>query len=37
MIVDVKYRSPGTKDFSIRSEKGSKLIIDTNIQASVAD
>jgi outer membrane lipoprotein-sorting protein len=28
MTVDVKYRSPGTKDFSIRSEKGSKLIID---------
>jgi hypothetical protein len=28
MIVDVKYRSPGTKEFSIRSEKGSKLIIE---------
>jgi outer membrane lipoprotein-sorting protein len=28
MIVEVKYRSPGTKDFSIRSENGSKLIID---------
>jgi outer membrane lipoprotein-sorting protein len=28
MVVDVKYRSPGTKEFSIRSEKGSKLIID---------
>lgn len=28
MVVDVKYRSPGTKEFSIRSEKGSKLIRD---------
>jgi hypothetical protein len=28
MIVDVKYRSPGTKEFSIRTEKGSRLIID---------
>ncbi|HEY3973658.1 MAG TPA: hypothetical protein VGM18_11675 [Candidatus Sulfotelmatobacter sp.] len=28
MVVDVKYRSPGTKEFSIRSEKGSKVIID---------
>lgn len=28
MIVDVKYRSPGTKEFSIRSEKGSQLVID---------
>jgi hypothetical protein len=28
MIVEVKYRSPGTKDFSVRSEHGSKLIID---------
>lgn len=28
MVVDVKYRAPGTKDFSIRSESGSKLIID---------
>ena len=28
MVVDVKYRSPGTKDFSIRSQKGSKLIIE---------
>lgn len=28
MIVEVKYRSPGTKDFSIRSENGSRLIID---------
>jgi len=26
--VDVKYRTPGTKDFSIRSEKGSQLIIE---------
>ena len=28
MIVDVKYRSPATKEFSVRSEKGSKIIID---------
>lgn len=28
MIVDVTYRTPGTKDFSIRSEKGSQLIIE---------
>ena len=28
MIVDVKYRTPGTKDFSVRSEKGSQLIIE---------
>jgi outer membrane lipoprotein-sorting protein len=28
MIVDVKYRAPGTKEFSIRSETGSKLVID---------
>jgi len=28
MTVDVKYSAPGTKDFSIRSEEGSKLIID---------
>jgi hypothetical protein len=28
MIVDVDYTSPGTKEFSIRSEKGSKLIIE---------
>jgi hypothetical protein len=28
MIVDVKYRAPGTKEFSIRSEKGPKLIIE---------
>jgi hypothetical protein len=28
MIVEVKYRSPGTKEFSIRSESGSRLIID---------
>jgi hypothetical protein len=28
MIVDVQYRTPGTKDFSIRSEKGSQLIIE---------
>ncbi len=28
MVVDVKYRAPGTKEFSIRSEKGPRLIID---------
>jgi hypothetical protein len=28
MIVDMKYRTPGTKEFSIRSEKGSQLIIE---------
>lgn len=28
MVVDVKFRSPGTKEFSIRSETGSRLIID---------
>ena len=28
IVVDVKYRSPGTKEFRIRSEKGSKLVID---------
>jgi hypothetical protein len=28
MVVDVKYRTPGTKEFSIRSESGSRLIID---------
>lgn len=28
MIVDVKYRTPATKEFSIRSEKGSQLIIE---------
>ena len=28
MVVDVKYRSPVTKEFEIRSETGSRLIID---------
>lgn len=28
MIVDVKYRTPETKEFSVRSQKGSQLIID---------
>jgi len=32
MIVDVKYRSPGTKEFEIRSEKGSHLVIDRVFQ-----
>jgi hypothetical protein len=28
MFVDVRYKSPGTKEFSIRSETGSKLLIE---------
>ena len=28
MVVDVRYKSPGTKEFAIRSETGSKLLID---------
>lgn len=28
MVVDVRYESPGTKDFTVRSETGSKLLID---------
>jgi outer membrane lipoprotein-sorting protein len=28
MVVDVKYQSPGTKEFTIQSETGSKLLID---------
>jgi hypothetical protein len=28
MIVDVKYESPGTKEFTVRSESGSKLVIE---------
>ena len=28
MVVDVNYRTPGTKDFTIRSEKGSQLVIE---------
>src|ERR1700693_341546 len=28
MVVDVNYRSPGTKEFTVRSETGSKLLID---------
>jgi hypothetical protein len=28
IVVDVKYESPGTKEFTIRSETGSKLLID---------
>ena len=28
MVVDVKYRSPGTKQFTIRSQQGSKLILE---------
>jgi outer membrane lipoprotein-sorting protein len=32
MTVDVKYRSPGTKEFSVRSEEGSRLVIDRVFQ-----
>jgi hypothetical protein len=32
MTVDVKYRSPGTKEFSIRVQKGSQLLIDRVFQ-----
>jgi MucB/RseB N-terminal domain len=32
MSVDVQYRSPGTKEFIIRSEKGSHLLIDRVFQ-----
>jgi hypothetical protein len=28
MLVDVRYKSPGTKEFTVRSETGSKLLID---------
>ncbi len=28
MVVDVNYQSPGTKEFNVRSEKGSGLVID---------
>jgi hypothetical protein len=28
MVVDVRYQSPGTKEFTIRSEAGSKLLIE---------
>ena len=28
MVVDVRYESPGTKEFTIRSEAGSKLLIE---------
>lgn len=28
MVADVRYESPGTKEFTIRSETGSKLLID---------
>ena len=32
MIVDLKYRAPGTKEFSVRSEKGSKLLVERVFQ-----
>jgi len=28
MVVDVNYKAPGTKEFTVRSESGSKLLID---------
>ncbi len=28
IVVDVKYRAPGTKEFTVRTEVGSKLVID---------
>lgn len=28
MLVDVRYQSPGTKEFTVRSETGSKVLID---------
>lgn len=28
MVVDMSYQSPGTKEFTLRSEKGSRLVID---------
>jgi hypothetical protein len=32
IIVDVEYRSPGTKEFSIRSEKGSHFLVERVFQ-----
>ncbi len=32
MVVDVKYHAPATKEFSIRSQKGSQLLIDRVFQ-----
>ena len=32
MVVDVKFRSPGTKEFRVRSETGSRLVIDRVFQ-----
>jgi hypothetical protein len=32
MTVDVKYSAPGTKEFSIRAQKGSQLVIDRVFQ-----
>jgi hypothetical protein len=32
MTVDVEYRSPGTKEFSIRSESGSRFLVDKVFQ-----
>lgn len=32
MVVDVKYQSPGTKEFTVRSTTGSKLIIEKVFQ-----
>jgi hypothetical protein len=33
MTVDVRYRSPATKEFNVRSEKGSRLLIDRVFRA----
>jgi hypothetical protein len=33
MIVDVRYSSPATKEFNVRSEKGSRLLIDRVFRA----
>ena len=37
MTIDVTYRAPGTKEFSIRSEKGSQPVIEQSIQTDVAE
>ena len=33
MTVDVRYRSPATKEFNVRSEKGSRLLIESVFRA----
>lgn len=32
MVVDVEYRSPGTKEFTVRSESGSRFLVDKVFQ-----